>query len=125
MSNKRYDHRLFACVDKRKCLPGIELPVTNPGSKAAQGKKNGCMEAMQSLTKKKKKISDDRIIELFEKKINKTGSSGSITESSSVDKALSMLLDKTKLREKNKVGAELQDIKDRMMDVRAFILEYQ
>ena len=126
MGKKRFDHRLMACVEKGKCVPGVEMPVINPADNIVEGRIDARRKPRKSLMEKGRvveqaKISDERIIELFENKM-KQMRRGSLAQGgngeNSVDMALKMLRDKAKLREINKLGAELEDIKDRMVDVR-------
>lgn len=125
MGKKRFDHRLLACVERGKCVPGTELPVLNPGANVVEGKIDARRREKKSLLGKERsveriKISDERIVELFENRMKESGRKSEDSkkqEDNSVDMALKMLRDKAKMREVNKLGAELEDIKDRMVDV--------
>ena len=129
MGKKRFDHRFLACVARGKCVEGVELPVINPAENVVEGRIDASRKPRKSLAHKQKvvkqmRISDDRIIDAFEKwrrtagkPARKAGLLAGEGENS-VDMALKMLRDKARLREVNKLGAELEDIKDRMVNVR-------
>ncbi|XP_065055723.1 myosin-13-like [Rhopilema esculentum] len=128
MGKKRFDHRFLACVARGKCVEGVELPVINPAENVVEGRIDASRKPRKSLAHKQKvvkqmRISDDRIIDAFEKwrrtagkPARKAGLLAGEGENS-VDMALKMLRDKARLREVNKLGAELEDIKDRMVNV--------
>ena len=110
-------------------MEGIDLPVINPAENVVEGRISARRKPQKEVKKTKlnedERLSDEQLVELFLKrqmsqksrtpgseviKISKKGEN-------SLDAALSMLRNKARMREVNKLGAELEDIKDRMVNV--------
>ncbi len=131
---KGYDHRLLACVQRGKCVEGIDLPVINPAQNVTEGRIDARRKTRRKSAKKKDereqdRVSDEQLVELYlqRRKLEKEKSNGSELikfpgdEEKSIEVALTRLRNKARLREINKLGAELEDIKDRMVNVRFFV----
>ena len=123
MGKKHYGQRLIACIERGKCVKGVDLPVLHPAATVTEGRINVRRKPHKHHAKKddadKIKISNERIVQLFENEMKerKMNREESEIKDSSVDTALDMLCKKENLRKVNRMGAELEDIKDRMASV--------
>lgn len=123
MGKKRYNSRQNTSVETRKCVEDVKLPAINPTVNVTEGKiKMRKKPRRQSKEKDQAEeiiITNDRIVELFEiqMKEKSAGCKSSNEDANSLDTAMEMLHEKEKKRGANKVGAELENIKDRMINV--------
>eukprot|EP00794_Sanderia_malayensis_P010848 gene10848-12001_t len=126
-----YDHRLWACVQRGKCVEGVELPVADPASRVTEGRIDASRKPRKksaeprSEARRGQKLTDEQLVEFYFEKRKSMRDNDAGNElvkapgepETSIDVALAMLRNKARMRERNRFGAELLDVKDRMTNV--------
>ena len=128
MGKKRYNSRQSTSVETGKYTKDVKLPAINRNRNVSLTEGKVKMRKKPGKQSKEKgegeeiRVTNERIIELFEIQVKEkcAGRKSSTEPVKSLDTALEMLNEKEKKKEANRIGAELEDIKDRMNDV--FIL---
>ena len=123
MVKKRFDHRLIACVQRGKCVSGVEMPDLNPAenvtesrivtSRKSRRKKSASKPAVAANAY----VTDDRLVELFEDKMRQRIEMGSSKASEDATSTIAKICDYEEEMEIQLLGDELKNIKNRMANV--------
>ena len=84
MSSRRYDQRLFACVQKGKCVKGLILPKLEPPVVEKEND-NKTKRSWQTIMEERRlDVSDDKIVKMFLKQCGGESPSNENDESKKV-----------------------------------------